>query len=524
MRIWLLIALAACGNKSKLDVVPGGDTDALWDLAPDGTEVGVVASPRALGLVMRGFTAVSQLAASPDFAPLKPQLDAITGALFGRPDATFADAGLTTDRGFAMFITTDGVIAVMPVLDRAKFMAAKHGTVGSGSADDTLDGSTCRTVRSVYMCATSEKMFARVGKGALRGKAMLAGGRGDLELFAPTLPLFGGAPADLAITAELDDGQIAVRGKWTGTPGGTLGALSGVNAPHPDATAVSGFMAFDLAKLIAGLPPVPMVQGVSFQDFAATLKGPVSATIPSGSVDIQLLIPLTDAKVATKVIDECNDLKPILDLTEQQTPGACRFRMQSASVIELEAWVDGNELRVGAHKGAPAAGAPSALTPIARELLAGDWTAMFWGRGTMVNLSGIAPATTDLPPQASAAIHAISLVNELGAGIKVDTTGVTMRGVMRTVWANPPEVIAKLVSISGDDIVRGKATDTGKALAAAAPSSPFATDFTAGQGGLMIPAAVLGIASALVVPAIGALFGGGPGDPSDEPIPEPPAP
>ena len=41
----------------------------------------------------------------------------------------------------------------------------------------------------------------------------------------------------------------------------------------------------------------------------------------------------------------------------------------------------------------------------------------------------------------------------------------------------------------------GKATEPAKAIAASAPSSPFAADFAAGQGGLMIPAAAIGIAT-----------------------------
>ena len=44
-------------------------------LAPDGTELGIVASPRAVGLAFRAIAAVRELAAQPDLAPAKPQID-----------------------------------------------------------------------------------------------------------------------------------------------------------------------------------------------------------------------------------------------------------------------------------------------------------------------------------------------------------------------------------------------------------------------------------------------------------------
>ena len=508
MRMWVLVvALAACGHhKSLLDVDPGADVDALWDLAPDGTEVGIVASPRAIELVMRGVAATQALAATPDFEPMKPQVDAIVAALLGKPDATPAEAGIAVDRGFAMFITADGVLGVMPVGDRDKFMTVKHGERGEV---DHLNGNSCKPLRGLYVCATSDKLFARLGKASLRGKVALAGGRGDIELYAPKLPLFGGSPGDLALAVALDDGQLALRGKWTGAPGGTLGLLSGVVAPHPDTARTSGFVAADLAKLLGDLPPIPLAGDVTIAALAKSFVGPISAVIPSGSVDIQVHIPVRDPAPAQGVIDHCQDLAPVLDLVDPQPPGACRFKMQSAAVLELEAWVEGKELRIGAHKGTPSQGTKEALTPIGTELARGDWTAMFWGRGTMLNLAGMEPATIDLPPQASAAIHAIALVNELGLGLKVDPDGVTVRGVLRTAWANPADVVAKVIAISGDDIVHGKALEPAKAIVAGAPGTPFAADFQAGQGGLMVPAAVMGIASAVIVPRLDDLLGGG---------------
>jgi hypothetical protein len=126
----------------------------------------------------------------------------------------------------------------------------------------------------------------------------------------------------------------------------------------------------------------------------------------------------------------------------------------------------------------------------------------------MLNLSGIKPSTQEVPDQIALGIHAMSLVNELGAAAKVEPTGVQFRVALRTVFANPPDVVATYVGVSGNDIVTGKATATGQTLASTAPSSPFAADFAAGQGGLMVPAAAIGLVTAVIVPAISRYIGG----------------
>jgi hypothetical protein len=525
MRTWpiaLALVLAACGKHASLldQSQTGGAADELWDLAPDGTEVGIVATPRAIGLVLDGVTAVQALVKTADFEPMRPTANALIGALLGRPDATPADAGLARDRGFAMFITADGVVGVMPVTDRDKFMATKHGKRGDV---DSLNGNSCKPLRHLYICTTNDKLFDRLGKGSLRGKAALAGGRGDIELYAPQLPLLGGGPGDLAITLELDPGQIAARGVWTGAPAGTLGALTGVSAPKPNATNASGFVSFDLAKLLGDVPALPIVPGVTADALAKSLVGPLIAVIPAGTVDIQITVPLLDTAPMKTVLEHCKDLSMFLDLTEDQPKDACRFRMQSASVLELEAWVDegAKQLRVGAHRGPASPGVPSTPSAIGRELAQGDWTGVFWGRGTMLNLTGVTPSTLAIPPEGAAALHAIALVNELGVGLKVDAKGVRLRGLLRTAWANPPEVASSVIAIGGDDIVHGKATVPGQALALAHADAPFAQDFAAGQGGLMVPAAALGIATAIIIPAIGELLGGNTGpDQPGAPLPE----
>jgi hypothetical protein len=525
-----LVALVGCGkSKSKLDAERGADVDALWDLAPDGTRFGVVASPRAVGLGFRAVDAIRELMNHPDFAPAKPQVDGVIKSIFGGPTATPADAGYATDKPFAFFETTDGnVLAVMPVGDRAKYMTGRHGEVGSGSADDTLEGNTCRMIGAQYVCVTKVEMFDRLRKGSLRGKVAAAGARGDAEAILLDIPLLGDAKGDIVLAAQLEPGQVALWGRWIGAPDGLLKNLVGLAAPKPDTSGASGFVALNISPLLTDAPPLPIAGGVTFDQIAKSLTGPLNAVIPAGSVDVQLFAPLSDPKPLQTVIDNCKDVGTFFELAKTQTPGACRIVLQGTNALELDAWVEGNQLRLGAHKGPRPAGKPGGMTAVGNELGNGSWTAAFWGRGTMLNLTGITPTQTEAPTEVQLGIHAMSLVNELGVGIRVEKDGVRLRAFGRTAWTNDANLAKQIIAVKGADIVSGKATEPAKQLAKSAPGSPFAADFDAGQGGLMVPAAMIGLGSAVVIPAVMRLFGSGGGGgeegemPGESPTGQPP--
>lgn len=505
--VLVLVVAAGCGNKSKLEAERGGDVDALWELAPDGTELGIVASPRAVGLGFRALAALRELAKQPDLAPIEGQLYPITKGMFGSETATPEDAGFATDRGFATFATTDGVLAVMPVGNRDKFMAARKGT--RGSAEDTLERYTCRQRDKLYVCATSVALFDRIGKGSLKGKLAAAGARGDAELYITAIPLLGQQRGDLAIAAQLEPGQVSLYGSWSGAPDGALTSLVGVVAPAPAVDGASGFVTLDAKPMLAEAPVVPVTGDITLDQVAKSLAGPFTAVIPAGSVDIQISAPLVDPKPLQTVLASCEDVGKFFELAKVQTPGACRIVLQGNNALELDVWVDGTTLRLGAKKGPVPAGKPGALTAFGRELANGTWTAAFWGRGTMLDLTGIAPATQDVPREVALGIHAMALLNELGGAVRVDKNGVKFRSFVRTAWANPPNVADKIINIGGNDIVTGKAMEPAKAIASSAPGSPFAADYAAGQGGLMVPAAMVGLTSAVVIPLVLRMFGGG---------------
>ena len=495
-RLALLALLAACGNKSKLDA--SHEADALWALAPDRTELAIVMGPHGLDLALRGIAAFAELGKTPDFSARKVGIDAVVTALLGAPGARPADVGIAPERGLAIFVVDAGRLAALPVVDRDKWLAANGGTRGKDA--DFVNGNICKPLRGSYVCASSEALLDRLGKGDLRGKAALAGGRGDVELYAPAVALLGGT-GDIAITATLEPGAIAARGKWIGPPPAALARLAGAVAPKIDPANASGFATLNIAPLLGDAPDTLLVAEVTLAQLAKSLAGPISVVIPAGSVDLQIHVPLVDPAPARGLVEHCNEL-PGLETSPGMPEGECWFQLRGASLLQLQAWVDGKELRIGSDRLKTTPGKPGALTAIGKELAAGTWTASVWGRGTLLNLTGVAPASGELPPVAALMVHAISLVDELGAAIAVDKDSASFRVYLRTAWANPPNVVSQLLAISGDDVASGRATARGKAIADAAPDSPFAADFAAGQGGMMVPAAMIGIVASELVPML----------------------
>ncbi|MBV8757946.1 MAG: hypothetical protein JO257_11740 [Deltaproteobacteria bacterium] len=476
----LLLAICACHKAAPA----GADADALWDLAPEGTELGIVVTPHAMGMLTSALAAARTLVATPDFAPIKPQFDDLTGNV---------DTGLSTTQGFAVFVTKTGVVGALPIADRDKFVASKHGTRGSGDAADSINGTSCKPLHGTYMCASSDAMFARVGKASLRGKVTLAGARGDIELYAPGLDAFGGT-GDLAAVAQLTPGQIELNVRWAGTPKGTFAELGSAAAPKVDPTGTSGFAALDVSPFLKDLPETPVVTGVTTTQLAKAMKGPIVATMPAGTTELQLRMPLADAAPVQALLDHCDELP--LEPRGVPKDGTCRFALNVMSDLEVDAWIEKSELRIAAHKGTTPAGQPGALSAFGRQLAAGDWSVVFWGRGSMMANKDVTPMTGDIPPETAMMTHLMSLVSEVGVGAKLDGTGLRAQVLVRTVWASPQG--DKLAEVSAVDVMHGGSA----AAQLATPGSLFAIDFAAGQGGLMIPAALLGLGAGLIGPEL----------------------
>ena len=479
-RALAFVALAACGGHKQ---PPGAEADKLWDLAPEGTQGGLVMTAKGFAAAGAAIDRARALLDAPDLRDVKPDIDQLVN---GRtlPTAIFAFGGKA--------------IAIYPA-------GAPHGDL------------VCKDTRGVVACSKDGAQLEKLGTGSLRGKVAFVGDRGDIELYAPHVAPFAGSDGELAIVAHVDGGTLDLRGRWRGKPDGLAGLLAGASAPVIDPNGASGFLRANIAGLLPEAGEQPIAAGVTTDKLAKSLSGPIRLIVPAGSIDLQATIPLADPGPASTLVQHCDEL-PLMRPAQQPSDGSCRVAIELASPLELDTWVANKELHVASHRSQPTPPGTIPPTAIGRELATGEWSIAFWGRGTMFNTTGVAPASEALSPPAARAIHLMALLDELGAGFAFERDGVRFRVYARTVFANAPELAQQLATIDGDQIARGSAIAPAKALADGAPSSPFAADFAAGQGGLMIPAALAGIAAAVALPRIAELF--------EEPAapPEPPKP
>jgi hypothetical protein len=146
--------------------------DALWALAPDGADAGFVMSSRGIRMLESGALAVRQLfSIAPELALMAAKMDAELTRVFGTANIVLADIGLAPGKGTAAFGLPDGgVIVILPVADRDKFLAAAKGARGT-DVDTLRKGFTCKTVRDFYACASSPALFDRIGKAGMKGRS-----------------------------------------------------------------------------------------------------------------------------------------------------------------------------------------------------------------------------------------------------------------------------------------------------------------------------------------------------------------
>lgn len=498
MRTYLIVLVAALGCKkpapSNAPARPTAAADALWTLGPENAQLGIVITPRALDLIEgAGLRLQALVDRAPELAIVKGQLDAVREKL-GGPFTGLADLGLDKSRGLAWFIDASGEpIVALPIADRAKF--AKVTGKELGTDPTKLGPMTCKSVGDAQVCTQKPELLATVGKGTLPPAITALGVRGDIEVAGVDDQLAGAA------VVQVERGEFVAHAAVSGVPPQVTAQLAAAKAkPRVDANRSVAFMSAPITLFSQVLPPdLPLPGGGTVRELLATVSGPVSVTIASGGILPDVRVPLTDPAPAQRLIDHCKELLPADLIAPTQPQGACRFEVPQYG-IELDAWTELHELRLGSKQ--PAASGPAVtLTPVGKEIADGEWALAFWGRGSLYGTSGFPGlGGQTVPDQTIMAIRGISLVSELGLAVRAD--GDKLSGVLglRTLFANPDDVIAKVLAIPSADIAAGK-TDAAKAIAAAAPSSPFAGDVAAGQGGLMVPMAFMGMIAAVAVPA-----------------------
>ena len=476
------------------------DADALWAVAPDGAIFGLVATPRAVAGVEHAWQDVrAYLAGVPELAPIDAALRTMLPAGLGSAGTTLAQLGLDPGKGAAVFVGDHGDLAmIVPVGDRDKFVSVAHGTRNGDT--DTIEKATCRMVAGVYACVSSPALFARLGKGGLSDKLAAVGARGDLEFVAPRLPLSRTATSTIAGVVEIARGAFTLRAIAIGLPSEV--AVLGPPGPVPSDATTTGFGAFTLPPQIRSAPAEPVFAGVTLADLARALAGRVTFTTTTGSLGFDVHVPLTDPRPFQTLISHCGDIPKLAAAGAKASAGGCSVPIPQLGA-DYTARVDGNELHL-AVSGAASGGPGTPMTAIGSELAHGAWSLAFWGRGTMFAPSPAMAAAIQrgqLPPEAVALLNALGMLSEVGIGVAVDHDTARVLIAVRTAWANPDDVIRDLEAIPARDMLAGRAGEHAKAIAARAPSSPFASDFAAGATGLLSPVAAVGIVAAIAVPA-----------------------
>jgi hypothetical protein len=504
MRILVAAAtIAALGGCRCRDAPPragspdrgaSAETDALWALAPAGARGGLVASPRAVAMAERAVADVrGMLARVPELAPWRRELDDVLAAELGISAASLAELGLTGGKGLALFLVRDGMVAILPVADRGRFLARAAGIAGDGA--DRIGGATCREVRGAYACATSAALLDTLGAGDLAAQLAAVGARGDLELVGLELPLGGAAPGRLAAVVQLERGAAVVRGTIRGVAPALADRIRGAHRPRVEPARTVGFAVADVPALAGSAVANGPLDGV-----VRSLRGPLAIAVTGPLLEAEQA--LADPAPVRALLERCPELLEPLGIAATVADATCRLTLPAAGVA-LDAWIDRDLLRIG-KRSPPAAGAPVPMTPIGAELARGAWGLALWGRGTLLRAASLRPD----PPGALEggeilSVRALALIDELGAGVRREgDDGLAFVLALRTAFANPDDVVAKLLAIPAGDIVSGRAAAAAGPIAEVAPGSPFAADFAAGELGLLIPTTMLNAVTRYGLPAL----------------------
>ena len=493
-RLLVAIVMISGCHKDARTVTSPKEADALWALTPDGAQLGIVATPHALAMLEHGWADLHTfIDKAPDLAPLAKEMDAQLTALTGVPDFKLADFGLTSEKGAAMFLVgPDQVVMVVPLADRDKFLAKSEGTKGTDF--DTLKEGTCKTVQSTYVCASNADLFGKLGKGKLRDKLDV---RGDIEVVAEGMP---GMPMKTAAgVVQLDRGAATVRGTLSGLPAKAIAEVGPSIKPVVDRDHAAGFGVVNLGAMLSTLPDVPLGAGITTGQLAHSFAGPLTLSVAAGALAFDSRIPLGDPAPVQTMIDHCAELVPGLTASN----GACHYAIPQTP-IALDIWIADDPAKPGSkilHVGMqhPPAPASVPLTPFAAELAEGTWNFAFWGRGSLFAAPQL-PLPPDAPsdPQTRLGIRLLAMLDELGVGVRTDGDKVHVTATVRTAWSNPDDVVAKLTAFDPIDIFAGK----GSAVTNGLPhSTPLAHDIEAGYAGLFVPVAIVGMASAVAIPA-----------------------
>jgi hypothetical protein len=482
------------------------EADAMWALAPAGAQSGFVASPRGLELAYQALRIVRGLKQKlPMLEGVIAEIDRVQPVAGQMQPAA---VGWTLSKAAALFFTESGWVAVLPIGDRSTFLQAVDGTAGaSPEAGDLVGDATCKQLGEVYACARPATLLTTLGQGDLRSELVQVGARGDLEL-VDSAPPFDFSPSRIAAVVQLERGAVTVRGSLRNAPAWLRGKLGAAAQLSEETRSTAGFIALDLRPLLVRLPDVPVLPGLTMRQLVRSINGPMAMTIPPGDeLMVDARVPLSDPAPFAALVRRCGEL-PGSEAFAKVQGDTCHLTIpELSSPMAIDLWVEGSTLRFGKRNGV-AVGKSAIRTSIGDELASGVWALALWGRGAMFRSFpvSLAPGIKEsgngdaiaLNMQ-SEVIRVMMLISEVGLGARVDGDAVRFAASLRTVFANPDDVVAKIFAVSPDEIAAGRGLAVADRIAAGANSALFVTDHAAGQGGLIFP---VGIIAGLGVPLL----------------------
>jgi len=511
MRRTALLSIAALALVASCDEPthrPTGAADAIWKLAPEGTRGAIVLSPYAVKMIEAGTVTLRSFIdkAGPEMAAFDALLSAWFEPLGGK-SLKLADLHLTATKGGALFLVKDGMVAVLPVADRAAFVAKAKGTAAATpDGVDQIGDNRCKMFGTHYVCATSDAILASVGKSPIKDRLAKVHARGDIELVGTELPLEGPEMPRSAIAAvvTIERGQWQVRGVLTNPPKELAEKLARAAKPRTHIGKSAGFAVLDLRSFI-GRGDTPVVEQVTQSQLADSIAGPITLDVAGGSRVLDMEMPLSNPAPFQTLVSHCDAAEVMRQLGATVKDGVCHVDLAQMN-LAFDLWVEGNVLHAGkklAAGEAPPAVAPVQMTKAGIELATGQWGVAFWGRGTMFSPTGRQPTeATDVDPRISMPLRTMAMLDEIGFGVKQDGDLLRFVLTMRTAFADPDPVIAKLLEITAVDVLSNKADLKGKAIADAFPRSQFAIDFAAGQHGMVVPTQMLSSTAQMIIPAL----------------------
>ena len=482
---------------------PTAASDAMWKLAPEGTHRAIVLSPYGLAMLEKGFTSLLDYLgkAGPELAPIEGQLNELLAQVGGK-QFKLAELGLTPTKGAAMFVTHEGMVAVLPIADRKTFLDKVKGTqAATPDGVDQIDKVRCKMIGQLYTCASTDALLGKLGKSSIKDRFASVRARGDIELVATELPLEGPSMprSSLAAAIEVEAGAWVVRGMLAKPPATMASKLEKSSKPRTASGASSGFVMIDIRTVIEPTDD-KVVEGITQADIVNSVSGPLTLDVPAGTPIFDIQIPLSNPAPLTTVVSKCGEIEALAGIAKFAN-GVCTLDLQQLNTV-LDMWVDGNVLHLGKKAGATTT-TKLPMTKAAREIATGTWGMAFWGRGTMFAPTGKPP--TEVPqihPLLAIQLRLLSALDEIGFGVKKDGEALRFLLTMRTTFADPKQVVDALAAITALDIASNKAETKAKPIVDANPRSHFATDYAAGQHGILIPAQLLSTGVSAIVPAL----------------------